>query len=96
VLADQALADAERQLAQVDERLARAEDDYLDGKLTAEQWSRLETRLTGERPGAEAAVDQARQRRADLDRPLPEADMLRHAGDIRAARLRVASRTRRI
>ena len=42
--------------------LERVEGDYLAGRITAEQWGRLEDRLRGELAAAEAEVDQYEQR----------------------------------
>jgi hypothetical protein len=61
-VAEHALADAEHELTQADERLARIERDYIDGRLTVEQWARFEATLTGEREAAAAALSQARER----------------------------------
>lgn len=53
-LRDQAV----REVAKAQEALARIEGDYVAGRITAEQWGRLEDRLRGELSAAQAEVEQ--------------------------------------
>jgi hypothetical protein len=49
---------AENELAHAESALGRIEGDYIDGRINADQWARLEARLRGE---IEAARNQAEQ-----------------------------------
>jgi site-specific DNA recombinase len=53
---------AVRQVAKAQEALERIEGDYIAGRITAEQWGRLEDRLRGELDAAQAEVEQHEQR----------------------------------
>ncbi|MGI8863453.1 MAG: hypothetical protein ACR2JH_03500 [Solirubrobacteraceae bacterium] len=61
-LSDQAV----REMAKAQEALGSIEGDYMAGRITAEQWGRLEDRLRGELAAAEAEVEQHEQREATV------------------------------
>jgi hypothetical protein len=82
------IADLERQAAQRDERFARAEEDYLDRKITPEQWARLDARLTEEGVAIGSALERAKDQEAQLTEAAPrdaEEEVLRRLADLRHA-----------
>jgi hypothetical protein len=59
LLAQEALTQAEKDAQKAAAAFARVERDYLDGKLTVEQWQRFEAKLISEHAAADAAVQRA-------------------------------------
>jgi site-specific DNA recombinase len=58
-IAREAVAQSEREAQKAADALARIERDYIDDTITAEQWTRLEATLVGERDGAASALERA-------------------------------------
>jgi Glutamate/Leucine/Phenylalanine/Valine dehydrogenase/Recombinase zinc beta ribbon domain len=58
------LADVKRDLTRAEDALQRVKRDYLDWKITADDWSEFRDDLTAQRDAAAAAAEQARQRTA--------------------------------
>lgn len=65
---------AEREGAKAEDALARIEGDYIDGKIDAEKWTRLETRLRGERDGARAQIEQLDRKGATIEAQMAAID----------------------
>jgi site-specific DNA recombinase len=65
---------ADREAHKIADALVRIERDYRDGKLTAEQWSRLDANMTAELAGAEAQVARLDQQREVLANEMEQVD----------------------
>ena len=57
--ARQAVEHAQAEVLRKEASLARVERDYLDAKITAEKWNRLEAKLTEQLSGAQSALERA-------------------------------------
>ena len=66
--------EAETELAKAEAAHRRIEGDYLAGRITADQWSRLEDRLDGEVEAARAQVEQYRRQREAIEAVIGEFD----------------------
>jgi hypothetical protein len=76
---------AEREVAQAQERLARVQRAFQDGHLDPADYAGQRRGLLQDQDGAQAAVEQARQRVAALTGDVDvEADALRWLADLRA------------
>lgn len=84
--ASEALATAERDLMRAENALARIERDYIDGKIRAEKWERIEAGLLEERDAAKAATERTTARTADVGDEAEE-ETLRRLAALRAALL---------
>ncbi len=65
---------AERDAAKADAALARIEGDYIDGKIGADAWSRLESRLRDELDAARAQIEQYDRRRDAIEAQIAAID----------------------
>ncbi len=66
---------AENELVGADAALARIEGDYISGRITAEKWERLETRVVAERGAASAQLEQHQRRRQEIEQAASEIDV---------------------
>ena len=66
--------EAETELAKAEADHRRIEGDYLAGRITADQWSRLEDRLDGEVEAARAQVEQHTRQREAIEAVIGEFD----------------------
>jgi hypothetical protein len=65
---------AEREAAKAESALARIEGDYVDGKIDAEAWARLEARLRAELEGARAQMEQHDRQRQAIEAQIATVD----------------------
>jgi hypothetical protein len=61
------IAQAEREVSEVDAAYSRIRADYVAGRLDAEDWHSFRDELTERRAGAEAEAEQLRGRAAEID-----------------------------
>jgi DNA invertase Pin-like site-specific DNA recombinase len=73
--ADGLCQQAEMELVKAEAALERIEGDYVAGRITSEQWSRLEDRLSGEADAARAQVQQHGHRREAVEAVVGEFDV---------------------
>ncbi len=82
-LAGEALASAERELSRADAALVRIERDYIEGKIAAEKWNRLEATLSAERDAAALAVERIQSHTIEVADSEVEEETLRRLAELR-------------
>jgi DNA invertase Pin-like site-specific DNA recombinase len=87
VIAAEVLADAEREGNRAKAALTRIERDYIEGRITADQWNRLGAKLITEAKATTAAAERAHEQVARLQQNRPddaEEAVLRQMAELRA------------
>lgn len=79
------IAQAEREVSEVDASFSRIRADYVAGKLDAEDWQSFRDELTERRTAAEAEAEQLRGRAAEVDAEAAAFDADREAAERLAA-----------
>jgi DNA invertase Pin-like site-specific DNA recombinase len=86
---------AEQEAQRAEERLTRVRRDYLDGKLTADEWHEFRDGLDDERQAADAEAKRMRDREEGLKRAAvrydAEGEVVRQLAGLRGAALRARS-----
>ncbi len=72
---DQLIDQAERETTLADERLQRIRTDYVDGRITAEDYTGFRDQLTGELEAASASAGTLQARRDELQAQLAQVDI---------------------
>jgi len=76
------LAEAERALTTTVERMARVKNDYLDGKLSADDYAEFGPRVEAEHAAAEAEMTQLRAHSGELAQALGSDDLETAVGQV--------------